>query len=307
MKKTILVVLALIFAASVVSCKKIQVDSELMTLIEAAAQNCTIDTRYAFVQNCKSGEDGKIEQMIKDKKVTPLLGTFTVALGSQDEKIKAVACKYLYRHYRDSIKELNDSRETIPANVVEAFLKNVGESKEYVSFYVAELASHLAMIKGMETQLYKMLAEHPQEYTRLEGYRHLMRFGRMKAFTKVKELAGNADKKIALAALANPGNMYNTTDEEKEQICPWAQTFLTNEDDNFAATAARIMNNCRGKYIDAMLDEAEKRAKEGRLKSPFSSALTNFTFSCESYFGNPPTGTPEQCKRREKLITQIAK
>jgi hypothetical protein len=56
-----------------------------------------------------------------------------------------------------------------------------------------------------------------------------------------------------------------------------------------------------------MLDEAEKRAKGGNLKSPFSSALTNFTFSCESYFGNPPTGTPEQCKRKEKLITQIAK
>jgi len=307
MKKAVFIAVIIALAAGIQACKRIPVDSELMGLIEEAAKNCTIDTRYAFVQNCTSGEDGKIEKIIAEKKVAPLLGTFTVALGSKDEKVKAVACKFLYRHYRDNINQLNENREKIPANVVEAFLKNVADSKEYVSFYVSELASHLAMMKGMETQLYKVLTEHPQEYTRLEGYRHLMRFGRLKAFDKVKELVAGADAKAAEAAISAPGNMYDVTDQEKDQICPWAQGFLSNGNDNIAFGAARIMNMCRGKYIDAMLDEAEKRAKAGNLKSPYSSALTNFTFSCQSMFGNPPTGTPEQCKRREELVKRIAK
>lgn len=307
MKRTAAATVFLILAATSLFCARIPVDSELMGLIEAASKNCDVDIRYAFVQNCKSGEDGKIEKIIGEKKVTPLLGTFTVALGSKDEKIKAVACKFLYRHYRDNISQLGDNSDKIPVNVVEAFIKNVGDSKEYVSFYVAELASHLAMMKGLDAPLYAMLAAHPQEYTRLEGYRQLMRFGRLKAFDKVKELAKGADKKIAAAAMEAPGNMYNMTDPEKEQICPWAQGYLASDDDNMAFTAAKIMNACRGKFIDAMLDEAEKRAKEGKLKTPYSSALTSFTFSCTSMFGSPPTGTPEQCKRRDDLVKKIAK
>lgn len=307
MKKIVSLLLSIFALAGLSSCKNIDVDSDMMSLIESAAQNCTVDTRYAYVESCKTGEDEKIVKMIEAKKVTPLLGTFTTALGNKDDKIKAVACKYLYRHYRDNIKELSDNRDKISNDVVEAFLKNVGETKEYVSFYVAELATHFAMMKGMEAQLYKMLDAHPQEYTRLEGYRHLMRFGKMKVFAKVKELAQSADSKVVMAAFANPGYMGGMSDADKEQICPWAQPFLSHSDDNYAFEAAKIMNYCAGKYIDAMLDEAEKRAKENRLKSPFSAALTSSTFSCESFLGNPPTGTPEQCKRKDALVKKIAK
>ncbi|MBN1532303.1 MAG: hypothetical protein JXA20_06550 [Spirochaetes bacterium] len=307
MRKWCVVLVVPVLALGALACKKVPVDSELMGLIESAAKNCDVDTRYAFVKDCKAGEADKIEKIIAEKKVTPLLGTFTEALGSSDAKVKAVACKYLYRNYRDNIGELNDNRDKIPVEVVEAFINNVAATKEYVSFYVAELASHLAMMKGMETQLYKMLAEHPQEYTRLEGYRQLMRYGRLRVFDKVKELVGSTDEKVAAAAMEAPTNMYKITDQEKEQLCPWAQGFLSSENDNVATSAAKILNSCQGKYIDAVLDEAEKRANEGRLKSPFSSALTNFTFSCETIFGSPPTGTPEQCKRKEALIKRIAK
>lgn len=305
MKKVTLFIIIACVASGSLFCKKIQTDSELMGLIESAAQNCKVDTRYAFVTECKNDEVAKIEKIIAEKKVVPLLGTFTVALQNKDDKIKAVACKFLYRHYRDNIGELDKNRDKIDTAVVEALIKAVGETKEYVSFYAAEVVTHLAMMKGLETSLYAMLKSHPQEYTRLEGYRQLMRFGRAKAFDRVKELAGNSDGKIVLAALEAPNNMYEMTEQEKNLICPWAQGFLSHADDNAALTAARIMNQCRGKFIDAMLDEAAKRAKEGRLKPPFSRALTQFMFSCESIFGSPPTGTPEQCARREELKKKI--
>jgi len=52
-----------------------------------------------------------------------------------------------------------------------------------------------------------------------------------------------------------------------------------------------------------VLTKAEALHAEGKLEaSPFKEALTNFTFSCKEYMGNPPSGTPEQCARRAALL-----
>ena len=285
----------------------VPVDSEMMDLIKAASQNCKVDTRYAFVESCSGGEAAKIENLIKEKGVTASLGTLANALNDKDEKIKAVACKFIYRQLRDNIGELEKNSKDITVPAAELFIKGVAETKAYVAFYAVEIATHLAMMKGKEDLLYKTLAEHPEKYVKLEGYRHLMRFGRMKAFPKVQELSGSTDAEVAAAALEAPNNIYNLTDNEKGKICDWSKTFLGNGDVNLAYAAAKTMGRCGGTYIDALLDEAEKRGKEGKLETPFSNSLTGFTFSCKSMFGSPPTGSKEQCDRRDIIVKMIRK
>ena len=281
--------------------------AQIMDLIRSASKNCAVDTRYAFVKDCTGDEAAKIETELKQKGVTASLGNFAAALNDKDDKIKAVACKFIYRQYRDNIGELDKNRASIPVAVVEQFLRGLAGTKSYVAFYAVEVAVHLSMMKGMEAKLYKVLSGHPESVVTLEGYRHLMRFGRIRVFGKVQELAKNADPKISLAALEAPNNMYKMDDAEKAQVCPWAKGFLSSAEGNMSLAAGKTMNQCGGTYIDALLTEAEKRAGEGKLGAPFSGALTSFTFSCTPMFGSPPAGTKEQCDRREALVKLLKK
>lgn len=304
------VVLIIVSAISIftLQCKgRVQVDQEIMDAIKAVSKNCSVDMRYAFVRNCKGGEDVKLSDIISTKTVPLSIGTISVALNDPDEKVRVVACKLLYREIRDNISSLENNTEQVSTGAVDNLLKGMANIHGYVAMYAAEAVTHIAVLKGREQDLYKMLKEHPQDIVRVHGYSHLMRFGRLRVFDKVNELSKSTDTRVALAALDAPRSMNMYTDNEKKVICPWAQTYLNNNDLQIAFRAGAILNICGGKFIDSVLNECEKKAGEGNLKAPFSYVLTNFTFSCTQMFGSPPTGTKEQCERREMLIKKISR
>ncbi len=308
MKRVVVLVTVFVLSVSVMQCKdRVPVDGEIMDAIKAAASNCNVDMRYAFVRNCTGSEDVKLSDIISNKTVPASLGTISVALNDPDEKIRVVACKLLYREVRDNISTIEKNADKITPAVVENLLKGTAKIKGYVAMYAAEAVTHIAIMKGHEMGLYRMLKEHPQEVVRVHGYSNLMRFGRLKVFDIIKELAKSSDPGMVLAALDAPRNMYKYTDEEKKVICPWALTYLGNDDPQIAFRAGATLNICAGKFIDAVLDECAKRANKGELKPPFSYVLTNFTFSCKEMFGTPPTGTKEQCARRDALKKKIAR
>lgn len=306
MKKVVIVLFVAVLSLFVIQCKgKVPVDREIMDAIKAAASKCSVDMRYAFVRNCQSSEDVKLSDIISTKAVPVSLATISVALNDPDEKIRVVACKLLYREIRDNISSIENNIEKISPATVENLIKGTANIKGYVAMYAAEAVTHIAILKGHDIALYKMLKEHPQEVVRVHGYSHLMRFGRLKVFGIVKELAKSTEPRMVIAALDAPRNMYNYTDEEKNAICPWALSYLNNDDPQVAFRAGATLNLCAGKFIDAVLDECEKKAVRGGLKAPFSFLLTNFTFSCKEMYGSPPTGTKEQCARREVLKKKI--
>lgn len=99
--------------------------------------------------------------------------------------------------------------------------------------------------------------------------------------------------------------MYNATDAEKAEYCPWAQSYLGDGDARVATEAGYDMVNCKGKYIDALLDEAEKRVAAGTLKAPFATVLRDPCFEVPGGFA-PRAGTPGQCDRLFALLEAAA-
>ena len=64
-----------------------------------------------------------------------------------------------------------------------------------------------------------------------------------------------------------------------------------------------LVLRCLGTYIDDVLTKAETLKTEGKLADhAMREALTNFTFSCQEYLGSKPTGTPQQCARKEAIL-----
>ena len=302
MKKISLFVTVLIILFTLGGCSNIKVDKEIMGLINAAAAKCNIDMKYAFVKDC--AEAGKLSEMVI-KKMPEAIATVSAALNDRNEKVKVVACQLLYREVKDNITKVKAKPEVLTDPVVDGLIKGTGALKSYVAMYATASTVHAAMIKGKQNELYAMLEAHPEKAVRMEGYVNLMTFGRMKAFEKIKELAKSSDKNILYASLNAPRGMYEITDEESKAVCDWALPFLSSDDMQTAYQAAAILTRYKGKYIDAVLEKAEKLAAEGKLTNPFALALTTFTFGCKPYMGNPPNGTKEQCDRKDKLIPKI--
>ncbi|MCP4131790.1 MAG: hypothetical protein GY754_12495 [bacterium] len=307
MKKTIIFSLALSVLFLTIGCKKVKPDQELMGAIQDAASKCTIDLKYAFVKDCE--EIKKVAELIKKKTVPASVATVSVALNDKDEKVRAVACKLLYREIKDRMHEIEKKPELVSDAVAENLITGVSKIKTYIAFYAAASVTHISMIKGKQKKLYTMLEKHPIVQVRYEAYENLMKFGRLKAFNKIQELADKkyADKWLGSYIMKAPIRMYKYTDEEKKAVGDWALKYLENENPLIAVQAASALNRCGGKYIDAVLDACDKLAKENKLTPPFSQVLTNNSISCKSFFGSKPSGTEEQCKRLEELKKKIKK
>lgn len=291
-KHAFLLILVMLLSSA---CSSVAVDGQLMDAIKAAAKNCKVDLRYAFVKDCKEVE--ALSKLVKNMGPTKALGTVSVALNSDDPKTQAVACKLLYREIKDYAHRMQKNAKQLKPAVVRNLIKGVTALKKYVVMYAVTSTVHAAMIKGLEQELYTMLDKHPQRSVRIEGYRQLMRFGRLKGFEKVKQVVASAkDKYVKLSALNAPLNMYKYSKAEAKAVGDWATPLLKDPDQEVAQVAGRILYRCGGSYIDAVLDEAEARAKQGKLSKPFANAIL---------FGYNRGETAAQKERKEKLKQQV--
>ncbi|MCP5502387.1 MAG: hypothetical protein H7A25_20995 [Leptospiraceae bacterium] len=302
--------ISLVLALTLLSaCKKVKSDPELEKLIKAIPDNCDYDIKYAMVKygTCKNKETDKVSDWIKANGMMKTLSTCAVLFNSEDSKTASLAAHVLYRNVKDNLQGIADAPQSLDTKIVELLMEGLKKNQTYFAFYGSQAIAKLVTIKGIENKFYEIIEAHPESVVKKEGYRYIMQFGRLKTFPKIKELAGK-DKDLKLVALSAPRNMYKYTQEEETQVCDWVQGFLQDSDEYVSAEAAKTLaTRCKGKYIDEFLKEAEKRASEGKLKAPFSWALTSFTFSCKSFLGSPPTGTEEQCKKKEELKAKITK
>lgn len=278
--------------------------SALSDALRAVATKCQVDLRYASVSACPDGEDGKVKAIIDADGAAKSLGDLANAFASKDEKLSALATSYLYS-YRTSISDVLKNPKLVSTKTVDTLIKGLGQNKTYVSYYASEITTVLATLHKKEAALFKVLDAHPENATRNEGYRHAMSQGRLRVFARIKKAAKDTKREyLADAALNAPEYMYNYSDKEKSAVCEWEREFLKAENPRHAAYAARVLVlRCLGGFIDDVLDRAEELKNAGQLANhAMREALTNFTFSCQAYMGNEPTGTPAQCARKEVLL-----
>lgn len=278
--------------------------SPLSDALKAVAEKCTVDLRYASISACPNGEDKAVETILEKDGTAKSLLDVANAFNSKDAKLSATATSYLYK-MKDRLGDMIKNPKLVNGKAVDTLIKGLAQNKTYVSSYASQITTVLATLTKKEAALFKVLDSHPENVTRNDGYKWSMYQGRLRVFDRIKKASNDTKKEyLAYAAFSAPEYMYNYTDKEKKVVCEWQKKNLEHANERYGALAARtLVLRCLGSYIDEVLTKAEALHAEGKLEaSPFKEALTNFTFSCKEYMGNPPSGTPEQCARRAALL-----
>lgn len=246
---------------------RLKVDPEIMQALEAVVAHCEVGVSGNTVTKCQNEEFKSLRAMFKKSETNPqpkdkveALDTFSEALKSENQELAVVASSLLYHEYRDFGPSPEPSRFTAP--VAQRLIGAVGQSPKYQAAQALTAAVHTGMLAGQQEALYQMLDQHTYDAIPGLGYPHIMRYARMQAFPKVKQLAKAEDLKTVKAAFSAPGNMPKPTAEENAEICPWAKGYLSDPRDAAYLGAARLMLSCQGEYIDALLDEGEKRLEK---------------------------------------------
>lgn len=244
-----------------------QVDPEIMQALEAVVAHCEVGVSGNTVRKCENEEFKNLRAMFKKSDANPqpkdkvdAIDTFSEALKSENKELAVVASSLLYNEYRDYGPSPDPSRFTAP--VAQRLIAAVGQSPKYQAAQALRAVVHTSMLAGQEEALYQMLDQHPYDAVPGLGYPYIMRYARLKAFPKVQQLAKADDAKTVAAAFSAPRNMPKPTAEEQAEICPWAKGYLSDARDSAYLGAARLMLKCQGEYVDALLDEGEKRLEK---------------------------------------------
>ncbi|HRP68920.1 MAG TPA: hypothetical protein PLY93_05255 [Turneriella sp.] len=278
--------------------------ASLYDALKSAAKNCTVDLRYARLSACANGEDAAVKAAMDGMGVAKALPDLAAAFANKDEKLSATAASYLYRA-KDYLGDIIKNPKLVSAKTVDTLIKGLKDNQSYVSSYASQITTVLATLKKKDAALFAVLDKHKENATRNDGYRWAMYQGRLRVFGRIQKASRDTKHEyLADAALNAPEYMYDYSDRERKKICEWEKGFLKAENPRHEAYAARVLVlRCLGDYIDLVLDRAEELKNEGQLAHhALREALTNFTFTCKEYMGQPATGSVAQCARREVLL-----
>ncbi len=276
------------------ACSSVKADKELETAIKDAAANATLDMRYAFV---RGPQEKVISDMILKKGVVASLPTLSLALISEDPKIRVVANRYLYREIKDYISEFEKNPEATPKAAIENLVKGIEMSTNYVTFYAVASTTMLATMYGMEDRLIKAVKAHPEKALMIEMVQNILRYGRLRTFPVVRDWAASGEKYALTHAFSALRNMYRWTEEEKKTIGEWARQYLTVEDSETRVRVIYALYQAGGAYYDSALEKVEREIEGGSVPKLFIDWLKNMA-------GNE---TDAQKVRRLSIITNGSK
>jgi len=276
------------------ACSSVKADKELETAIKDAAANATLDMRYAFV---RGPQEKVISDMILKKGVVASLPTLSLALISEDPKIRVVANRYLYREIKDYISEFEKNPEATPKAAIANLIKGIETGKDYVTFYAVASTTMLATMYGMEDRLIKAVKAHPEKALMIEMVQNTLRYGRLRTFPVVRDWAASGEKYALTHAFSALRNMYRWTEEEKKTIGEWARQYLTVEDSETRVRVIYALYQAGGAYYDSALEKVEREIEGGSVPKLFIDWLKNMA-------GNE---TDAQKVRRLSIITNGSK
>jgi len=230
---------------------------------------CTVNETSAQVYSCKNKEDNELREWVRKDGPTDLYDTLSELALDKDAKKSGAAigmADSLFSTRDDAWKEKNATK-----GATARFLEVVKANDGLRAGKAATIASHFSMIRGKEKRLFKVIEDHKDDKVRAQAYQAYMTFGRLNGFKELERVTKKSKKKEYItAALKAPRNMYKDTDKEKDAYCPWAKGFLGDKDLDIASAAGLVLVKCKGKYIDTLIDEGEKRVKAGEFKRPLS-------------------------------------
>ena len=277
------------------------INAELMNKLKAIVidPKCKIDPSNGYVTGCDDLLDS-VTKSIRSIGHVNALPTLASALGGSDIKLSTVASSFLYGQYQGFTVKPGD----ISPDLANSLIDTLKSLKQGVAVNAAPAVVNAATLSGLENKLYPVVDGHSEPRVKQIGYQFLLTYGRAKTFPKIKEISSSNKTEDIILALKAFRNIYNLTDQEKDLMCPWGQSYLSNPDINIATEAGeRMIGQCKGKYIDTLLTEAQNRLKKKQVTREFILMMRNM---CSSFMGEKTAGVEKQCNSNYSFLEKVA-
>jgi hypothetical protein len=274
-----------------------------MADMRAILAGCDVDRTTGAIQACRRGQERAFARQVLLLTPGRALDTMNHALHSDDAALRTLAAGLLYKHFGSRMAFLSSEPVKVDRRTAAGLVAALEQIRTPVAEQMASTVVHAAMIAGLDSELLRVLAAHPQPRVRLEAYGELMIFGRLRVFDTVQRLAQSGDPRVVAAALRAPRRMPSPTAAEKARFCPWGQSFLTRPEPQVADQAWRLMIRCGGAYIDALLAEGQRRMESADLTPALVEALARICFKPSRW--SKLSATPAQCRRNYALLQRV--
>lgn len=248
----------------------LKTDKEMKRLMDEAVKNCEIDTRYASIKGCNKGKE--LRTVTRDTPVDIALNTASIALNSENKKMRAVACFVLYMELKNKRYQIKKMAKKLNSAMVDNLLSGMKKYPTYVMLYAADAVTYTATLTGRSGDLLKLLNDYPVRQVQQAILSKLMTYGRTEMIPVLKKWAKDKNKYVSRAALRAPQYMYKYTPEEKKAVAGWMSEVFKLGDNYEKSIAGKILyNKIGGKYADTVLDYIEKEipAAETAGKAPW--------------------------------------
>ena len=265
----------------------LKANPKVMELLKKISEGCTVSIDSPAVYSCKDKEDSALNSFI-DGKPTDLYETYASLLGSTDLKMRAIGIAEANNALFIMDPATRKANATKP--VATAFLDALAKDDDN-AVQLSQPAIALGFDAGLKDQVIKV-TDAIKPNARNRAYLKFLQYGRLDALPRIQELA--KEKDFAATALTAPRYLVDWTAEEKAQICPWAKGYLADADLGTAAQAGFTMIQCEGEFIDALLDEGDRRLKAKQYDDPFADSIGQI---CSRFTFMPQIETDPQCKR----------
>ena len=278
----------------------VAVNPKIRELAEAVVAGCQVDEQRAVVTKCTGDEMKSAERWFRDNKPADGAESLSELALTADPPVAAAAAVLWSRFTSSGNQEVRRANATAPASARALRLLASGTFAPTV----AKAATYTATLGGRTQHLLDVLEVAPERVRRL-GYRNVMSYARLDALPRLQAAAETAQSpKILSAVLEAPLNLFEATDAERAQVCPWGESYLGHESLEVAATAGKVMVRCRGESIDALLAEAERRVAAGQYARPFSQVLREPCFSMMKGVVDP-AAQEAQCERVYAFLESV--
>ena len=279
-----------------------KIDDALMGELKKIAELCDVNVSGVTVTNCPNKEARTLTDSFRERDRGAAVDTFAAALAGADDKVKTVAANLS----RSALSNFGIGAKAAKVDSVAAkrYIAAVGKLEKYHAAQAIRSAVHAAMLGGATDELYALLDTHDYLPARAMGYREVMTHGRTSVLPKLKDLAKGDDVNVAAAAVSAARLMYKATAEEKAATCPWIVEYLGSARAKIYMEAGHSAVWCGGEYVDALLDEGEKRLAANQFDRD---SYLVFRDICFTPIGNKVKGTPEQCDRNYKFLESAVK
>jgi len=277
-----------------------QADPELLAAVDAVIANCTVDAKGGSLTACAAEEHKKLRAAVKDKQMESL-PTFAVLLGDEDPNKVFVAATLLMEEYRS----LGDDPEVDPV-VAKALVEGFAKTDGYTAARAAPSVSMAATASGDDAVVEAMFAAanaNDNDNAKTAAYRYALRYGGLAALPKVQQAAKSDEPRLVAAAVQSYREVNSPGSELKEAVCPWAEGYLTNDDDYVRQQAGWVAIKCGGTHIDKLLEVGESRLEAHEFNNGDYLVYRDI---CFSFMGEDTAGTEEQCERNYAYLQKAA-